>query len=51
MSAVFPEIAHGVGLGVLFPAWILFTKNLNAPTFARWTRHIRGANTKLRSNR
>jgi alcohol dehydrogenase YqhD (iron-dependent ADH family) len=36
MSAVFPEIAHGAGLGVLFPAWILYVKDYNAPTFARW---------------
>ena len=40
MSAVFPEIAHGAGLGVLFPAWILYMKDYNAPTFARWARKI-----------
>ena len=45
MSAVFPEIAHGAGLGVLFPAWILYTKDLNAPTFARWAKHIWGADS------
>ena len=31
MSAVFPEIAHGAGLGVLFPAWIEYLKDYNAP--------------------
>ena len=43
MSAVFPAIAHGAGLGVLFPAWILYMKDLNAPTFGRWARNIWGA--------
>ena len=42
MSAVFPEIAHGAGLGVLFPAWILYVKDYNAPTFARWAQNIWG---------
>jgi alcohol dehydrogenase len=40
MSAVFPEIAHGAGLGVLFPAWILYMKDHNAPTFARWAKNV-----------
>jgi len=43
MSAVFPKIAHGAGLGVLFPAWILYMKDYNAPTFARWAKNIWGA--------
>ncbi len=45
MSAVFPEIAHGAGLGVLFPAWILYMKDYNAPTFARWAKNIWGADS------
>jgi alcohol dehydrogenase YqhD (iron-dependent ADH family) len=40
MSAVFPDIAHGAGLGVLFPAWILYIKDYNYTTFARWARII-----------
>lgn len=40
MSAVFPDIAHGAGLGVLFPAWILFSKDYNPATFARWAGKI-----------
>jgi alcohol dehydrogenase YqhD (iron-dependent ADH family) len=40
MSAVFPEIAHGAGLSVLFPAWILYMKDYNTPTFVRWARNI-----------
>ena len=40
MSAVFPEIAHGAGLGVLFPAWILYMKDHNPATFARWAREV-----------
>jgi alcohol dehydrogenase len=45
MSAVFPEIAHGAGLGVLFPAWILHVKDYNAPTFARWAQNIWGVDS------
>jgi alcohol dehydrogenase YqhD (iron-dependent ADH family) len=40
MSAVFPEIAHGAGLGVLFPAWILYMQGHNPATFARWAKNI-----------
>ena len=43
MSAVFPEIAHGAGLGVLFPAWILYMQDHNPATFARWAREVWGA--------
>jgi alcohol dehydrogenase YqhD (iron-dependent ADH family) len=45
MSAVFPEIAHGAGLGVLFPAWIEYLKDHNAPTFGRWAKNIWGADS------
>jgi alcohol dehydrogenase len=40
MSAVFPEIAHGAGLGVLFPAWILYMQDYNHNTFIRWAQRI-----------
>jgi alcohol dehydrogenase YqhD (iron-dependent ADH family) len=40
MSAVFPNIAHGAGLGVLFPAWILYMKDHNPGTFARWALEV-----------
>jgi alcohol dehydrogenase len=43
MSAVFPEIAHGAGLGVLFPAWILYMQDYSPATFARWAREVWGA--------
>jgi alcohol dehydrogenase len=45
MSAVFPEIAHGAGLSVLFPAWILYMKDYNGPTFARWAKNVWAAET------
>ncbi len=45
MSAVFPEIAHGAGLGVLFPAWILFMQGYNPDTFARWAKRVWGADS------
>ena len=37
---VFSEIAHGAGLGVLFPAWILYIESYNPATFARWAREV-----------
>lgn len=40
MSAVFPDVAHGAGLAVLFPAWILYVKGYNPATFARWSRQV-----------
>lgn len=40
MSAVFPAIAHGAGLGVLFPAWILYLQDHNPATFGRWAQQV-----------
>jgi len=45
MSAVFPAIAHGAGLAVLFPAWILYMQGHNPATFARWARAVWEAET------
>lgn len=45
ISAVYPEVAHGAGLGVLYPAWILVNQKYNPDTFGRWARNIWSCNT------
>ena len=40
ISALFPKVAHGAGLAVIFPAWILFMQNENPDTFSRWAKNI-----------
>lgn len=40
ISAVHPEIAHGAGLAVVFPAWIKYIHLLNEPQFLRWAKVI-----------
>ena len=40
ISALHPEVAHGAGLAVLFPAWILYLKKENPATFKRWAQNV-----------
>jgi len=40
LSALRPEVAHGAGLGVLFPAWIRYVRKENPPQFRRWAKNI-----------
>ncbi len=40
LSALHPEIAHGEGLGVIFPAWIGFVSDRQAQRFARWAKNV-----------
>ncbi len=40
LSAVYPEVAHGAGLGVLFPAWILYCQDANPTIFRRWAKNV-----------
>lgn len=40
VSALHPEVAHGAGLSVLFPAWIKYMHKYNAPTFNRWAKNV-----------
>jgi alcohol dehydrogenase YqhD (iron-dependent ADH family) len=40
ISCLYPEIAHGAGLGIVFPAWMLFTHEANPKQFARFARNI-----------
>jgi len=40
ISALHPEVAHGAGLAVVFPAWITHVWKENEPTFRRWARNV-----------
>jgi len=47
ISAVYPDIAHGAGLGVVFPAWIEYCYDANPSLFERWSKNIwNGASVK-----
>ena len=43
VSAVNPDVAHGAGLGVIFPAWIRHCQAQNPSIFKRWAKNIWGA--------
>lgn len=45
ISALYPEVAHGAGLAVVFPAWIEYTKDANPKQFARFASEIWGVQT------
>lgn len=45
ISAVYPEVAHGAGLGVLYPAWIKVCYKFNPPQFERWAKKLWNANS------
>ncbi|MGB9771172.1 MAG: iron-containing alcohol dehydrogenase [Candidatus Kapaibacteriota bacterium] len=40
ISALHPEVAHGAGLAVIFPAWIKYIHLLNESQFLRWAKII-----------
>ena len=40
ISALYPEVAHGAGLAVIFPAWIKYMQNENPPQFQRWAGNL-----------
>jgi len=40
ISALHPEIAHGAGLAVVFPAWILYVRRSNPELFKRWSKNV-----------
>lgn len=42
LSGEFPEIAHGAGLAVLFPAWARYVYKLNPSRFAQFARRVWG---------
>lgn len=45
ISALYPHIAHGEGLAVVFPAWIKYMQKYNQPTFDRWAKNAWNANS------
>jgi alcohol dehydrogenase YqhD (iron-dependent ADH family) len=47
VSAVSPEVAHGAGLGVIFPAWIEHCHAAEPWIFERWARNVWGAGDVL----
>lgn len=44
-SALYPKIAHGEGLGVIFPAWIEFVSEREPDRFVPWARNIWGTDS------
>lgn len=45
ISALFPEIAHGAGLAVVFPAWIKYLSGFFPGHFNRWASEVWSAAT------
>ncbi|MGC8851473.1 MAG: iron-containing alcohol dehydrogenase, partial [Candidatus Micrarchaeia archaeon] len=43
VSALHPEVAHGAGLAVVFPAWIKFVNKSSPAIFKRWAKQVWGA--------
>lgn len=41
-SALYPSIAHGEGLGVIFPAWIEYVSEKYPDRFTGWARNVWG---------
>ncbi len=39
-SALHPDIAHGEGLGVVFPAWIEYMNDKDSTPFLRWAHQV-----------
>ncbi|MEN6444557.1 MAG: iron-containing alcohol dehydrogenase [Candidatus Cloacimonas sp.] len=39
-SALHPDIAHGEGLGVIFPAWIEYMSEKDPARFLRWAKNV-----------
>ncbi|MBM4402871.1 MAG: iron-containing alcohol dehydrogenase [Candidatus Cloacimonetes bacterium] len=42
ISAVYPKVAHGEGLGVIFPTWIEYLAEREPARFARWSLNVWG---------
>lgn len=40
ISSMYPEVAHGAGLAVLYPGWIKFAQKYNPEQFRRWAKNI-----------
>jgi alcohol dehydrogenase YqhD (iron-dependent ADH family) len=44
LSGLNPDVSHGAGLGVIFPAWIRYCHKENPSIFERWAKNIWGVN-------
>ena len=44
LSGVYPEVAHGAGLSILFPAWADYYVNIDTDKFDRLARNVWGLN-------
>lgn len=40
ISALHPEIAHGAGLAIVYPAWIEYVQESNPDVFKRWSENV-----------
>ncbi len=40
ISAIKPDVSHGAGLGVIFPAWIEYIGSDDQEAFARWSKNV-----------
>jgi alcohol dehydrogenase YqhD (iron-dependent ADH family) len=45
ISAYFPDVAHGEGLSVMFPAWLTYAKDKKYEHFTRWAKNVWGVDT------
>lgn len=45
ISAVYPKISHGAGLGVIEPAWVTYCADAKPDLFRRWAREVWGADS------
>lgn len=45
ISALYPEIAHGAGLAVVFPAWISYTRKTNPSQYERFAKNVWNSNS------
>jgi alcohol dehydrogenase YqhD (iron-dependent ADH family) len=46
-----PRIAHGEGLGVIFPAWIEYVSEKQPARFEYWAQNVHGADSVSRALR
>ena len=46
ISALYPKIAHGAGLSIMFPAWMQYFKDQDSDMFTRWANNVWGKATK-----
>jgi len=50
-SALYPDIAHGEGLGVIFPAWIEYMSEKDPTRFLPWAKNVWGEDSVVKALR